>query len=227
MPWEDTPRDIKDELIDILAVVPELFYHLDAYASCQNTSQAAQGRQFVLQKCWTLDSALQKWHLKLLTMLDQPNPTSSRISEGRNELNPHDFKTCGFGAAYLILLYWGICIMVYSTLRTVVRQIGEPLGVPLPARTDPGLYAIKITQSVDYFFAQDAGLVGMQYVIFPLGVALQHLIATRATDTQAWRKATRVFDQEGVGSSLGKFLKNHLTIVSLMSTLKQDSSDHP
>ncbi|OCL10305.1 hypothetical protein AOQ84DRAFT_395 [Glonium stellatum] len=69
VPWEGTPKTIRDELIDIMVLVPHICEEFDKINACRDISRVVQRGQILVGKCWKLDDYLQKWYREFIFQL--------------------------------------------------------------------------------------------------------------------------------------------------------------
>lgn len=122
VPWETIPKTIRDELMDIMVLVPHVCEEFDQIKLCQDTSQAVQRGQILIGKCWKLDYCLQKWHRKFVFQLSRHFiateflPIIQAVNTAPDEFSPETFYRQGLEILYSVTLYWTACTVLYSTM---------------------------------------------------------------------------------------------------------------
>jgi len=160
VPWRDVPKDLKDVLVDILVDMPDLLQDLDRSGSCDDAAGQNANNFKLVQKCWDYDRQLQHW-LSLVWQESQgpcnapPLPPPNPPSPGQT---PDDWER-HLAVIHGMSLYWAICLVLYSALRTAS---GSQERQNLPERTDPERYVRKLVEAISILLRPTAGLYGYQ-----------------------------------------------------------------
>lgn len=153
------------------------------------------------------------------------NPIDER--ENR-KIFPISFHFRNLYIAKVLMDYWALAIIVYSTSWLIYESflgtdgsdrpahpaddqhasarthVSKGDALPPPSRTqNPGLtktLADNIAQSMEYCLCKDMGMLGPQWTLFALRVALQRYRAFPASLELEWLQAThvRICDEKGV-----------------------------
>ncbi|KAK4155283.1 Sterigmatocystin biosynthesis regulatory protein [Chaetomidium leptoderma] len=161
VPWKETPKNLKDVLVDVLVDIPGLVVDFDNMRLCTEASRQAELRLELVQKCWEDDRQLLSW---LNAVCGQNNTNPGVPNPGRQrDIVTHVARVHG------MVLYWTMCLVLYSILRAASAPEAD-----LPARTDPLHHARHIAEAIPILLEPSAGLYGQQSAALPLEIAIQY-----------------------------------------------------
>lgn len=119
IPWETSPRNLRDELVDIMVALPDIFQTQDRMAAQILSLESNRDRfailtagQSFLNRCIAVGEALRQWELKALTgCIEKSTP--------QNYPGPITIlevcKDHGFGFFHTTMQYWTTCLLLYTT----------------------------------------------------------------------------------------------------------------
>ena len=168
IPWTKTPKDTKNELIDILVELPAILQDIDELA---DTLHGLQGRhsslyQSLLHKCSLCDSSLQIWaSTSGATVID----FAQDLIASKRDI-AMDRSSEAIAKAHLGLLYWTTCLILYQNLHDVLTAIDKEPSLP---RWEPRQYVRNIMHLVPYFQHSSVGGFFINMVSFPAIVAMR------------------------------------------------------
>jgi hypothetical protein len=159
IPWQKTPKDLKDILVDVLVDMPGLVEEFDNMRLCHETGKQETLRLKLLEGCWEHDRRLLGW-LDLLQRLINP---VNRPQETRDPVT-HVAQVHGMG------LFWVTSLVLYSILWEVSSSKETP-----PERANPLLYARHLVDAIHILLQPSSGLYGIQSAILVLQAALEYI----------------------------------------------------
>lgn len=174
-------------MVDIMAQLPGLLQTFDVIErrTVANTQHLGYRRLDLLQDCWKLDSALQRWYsesssifgfsLEELWYSQTPSTAAPPLAV---ELHFADQVH-----AQALVLYWNVCVYVHGMMHLLHQTLKQGSENDLPERIDPQPIAIKIIQSIPYFEQPCVGLLMRQIFTFPLATAHAYLESQSTTST--------------------------------------------
>ena len=227
IPWESSPRNLSDELCDLMIVVPGLLQRQDVL--CQKITNmetysdryviVTEGQEYI-NRCINLGRAFHEWEQKALQTCVQRFTVASTSPAG--PLTLLDIcRDCGYGFFNTIMYYWVGCVILYSTTWVVYRSIGSAvrpeqspslptwLRLPeIPQWMNPRHMAANVVTCAPHFFAPEAGFWGAQSASFPVGVALHYYAATGGMDAEAMDRLRELLADASRGRVAGDFLRS-------------------
>lgn len=215
LPFESKPKDLSDELHDVMAMIPILLEESDLIHACQDEGVAHKRRIRLFLQCRATDDTLRKWLADLSLRLPSPLPSVIRTPAEQNETSEHDCFSFELGdhmLAITLALYWSTCIVLHSLIDMTFESLrsSSPTDVPgrLPDHIDPHRSATSISRSIGYFIRPEMGLWGVQLIGFPLGVALMYFLSSEEAnaDEERRRLSGNIAALSQMGLSLGTFL---------------------
>lgn len=173
-PWGRKPKDFSQQLYDIGLLVPTLLEELKTIRRLPNPNQLSQAAR-IWQTCQNLDDRLNVWHARLLDLFpnslywEQPVVLIDRAAD----IPPSPFAT----SLRFLNIRIADCLAVFWSLRIILCTIMWNLGVSRGAKVsehDPVIVdcARNIGMSVSYFMQPETGYLGIQWIIFPLKMAM-------------------------------------------------------
>lgn len=206
-----------------MAKLPPLLECFDTANLHTHAADSQKQHLLVADRCWDMDRSLQQWRDSVVSKFSAPLPSAIQmqtdgVSSQSCRDQPRYFRVDDYIEAYMLMLYWTTCVLTYGTLRLNHAKLHSesPSLVPerLPDRTRVQQYAISIANSVEYFIHPDMGILGPQFLSFPMGTALHFFAIVDEPENAVYRhhlvNAVRQIDQ--LGLSIGDFLSSMLTI---------------
>lgn len=172
IPWQKTPRNLKDILVDVLVDMPGLVEDFDIMRLCADAGRKASLRLELVQKCWEHDKELMTWFGLLCQIVDPNKP--SCIESRSGDLVTHIAQVHGMS------LFWTTSLVLYSILWMASGPQAE-----LPMRTDPTHHAHNLTEAITILLQPDSGLFGQQSALLLLDVARQYIMSLRSLSPQS------------------------------------------
>ncbi|KAF2753608.1 hypothetical protein EJ05DRAFT_504704 [Pseudovirgaria hyperparasitica] len=211
-PWSKNPKNLRDEVIDILAVVPDMLENVDATRAMLYTGEDSDlvfdELQCIVGRCCHIDIALQDWMDKLQAFCRKSN-FSHAWPEALID-SPNDVPAGVYSLAHITILYWAICIVVYTNLRQVIADLGalRPSYAPmtLSPHTEPSQYATMIRKAAPYFFHPALGGIGPTNASFPMGIAMLYFGASE--NEEELQAILAYFSQLRMGGTIKRFLNS-------------------
>lgn len=231
--WNLPQRTVRDELFDLISVVPELLQQIDHVSSNiaqrkehEDRSQKLEQGQQLLRRCLVIANNLREWEAKALRLCEENHsaegPVFSEVtadfSDGRSML--YDVcKAHGYGFFFICAQYWAICttfysatLLFYEQLPSFVDAATEDNPTPqLPSWVDPEPHALNIAHTAEYWFSPQAGLWSAQSAAFPVGTALFYLARTGKRESPSFKLMTHAFADCKGGATLRDMLQNVLS----------------
>ncbi|KAF2725785.1 hypothetical protein K431DRAFT_208076, partial [Polychaeton citri CBS 116435] len=183
IPWEESGRDLRDELYDIAIALPGILHSFDQLkVNRQHSRDPAAEADRILQRCIRVGERFRAWDAKALAachaaLLQAPALEVPTLLEACTAFD--------YGFAHTVMVFWGFSLLLHSTAWLEARDF--PTGPPecsrgrqqhapttLPPWFDPRPYAANIARCAHHFFRPEAGLWGAQVVAFPMGAALHY-----------------------------------------------------
>lgn len=234
-PWKRYTKGPDQRLYEIGADLTAILASADSFKLKQGNVAFASESITLVQDCRKLEAKLDAWLQEMNGEVPAPhywahlsniaNPIDDR--ENR-KIFPISFHFPNISIAKVLMDYWALAIIVYSTSSLIYESfLGAdgldrpahpaddqhasarayvPKGdaLPPPSRAqNPGLtktLADNIAQSMEYCLCKDMGMLGPQWTLFALRVALQSYRAFPASLELEWLQAmhVRICDEKGV-----------------------------
>ncbi|KIW00994.1 uncharacterized protein PV09_07513 [Verruconis gallopava] len=228
IPFKIEGKDVRHELLDIMAEIPRLQTDLSCLGKISESAQGAVDRRasfFLL--CRSIRRRLGEWlgHVRAKYDVDRV----ALIEEGI----PENFPLSNITLAHTMSLYWTSMLLVNFQEFLGLRD------VPVPTRSIPSKdyfdnavtleilpYILYIAKSVPYFFQPEAGSLSPQLFSFPLGVAVSVAADTNAHFVPEYRRLLKAFSKGVAGEQIRKFLTS-LQLLADSGDKGQSSSFHP
>jgi hypothetical protein len=184
----------KDKLIDVLVEMPTLLEEFDVLQLCDDPDKQGFFRRKLIDSCWLCDTQLTEWFSALFPQTEpRPKKPGSSILIDATDL----------GSAHIMTLYWATCIILYSIMRAVVRPDEQ-----LPERANSKNYCQKIIRTILIFFHPAVGTFRTHLVVFPLSIAMSHLISVFGLEErEVEQQLVDNYFLRPEGVTTGKFLK--------------------
>ncbi|KAF2183035.1 hypothetical protein K469DRAFT_668537 [Zopfia rhizophila CBS 207.26] len=177
-PWKGRYRGPFDSLNDILVKLPILYEEFDNLISVNTKSEEKQRARSLVKTCWTLDRQLQTWYQNYVYSLSKElTPEELEfmlrgVGQGPQEELPNVLLPLGLGFLHNVVLYWSICIILYSSMAIIFKKFPEESSASMkplhPARMNGHKYALCVSRCIKHFLHPDAGLAGAMFAIFPI-----------------------------------------------------------
>ncbi|KAK4208330.1 c6 zinc finger domain protein [Rhypophila decipiens] len=181
VPFTHTPKTYKDALLDVFVDIPGLLENLDALRLAQDPSSSSQRdkRVGILQECWRLDRELLGW-------FDKYGPRRQIEELRERRFRNQDPSLSDAVTAHIMGIYWAVCILVYSTLQSVLTlHNGGCMSIDeaaLPERMELKQYCRHIADIAEVLLHPSTGVFGLHSTALPLGVALRYLNSVKEPD---------------------------------------------
>lgn len=166
IPWLETPKNQKDELLDILLDMPGLLEELDKISCCADRAEKERLQQDLVAKCWLYDTQLRAW---LATVC--PSSDACPQVYRRPDMDRITYEDIALTEA--LQTFWITCLLLYSTLRFV----SDP-QTTFPEHIDPQLYVYNIVSTTPILLTPSSGIYGQNLMILPFALALQYAEST-------------------------------------------------
>jgi hypothetical protein len=158
IPWTTVPKTPRDYLTDVLLDLPLVSELTENFVLCTDAARKEELRVMAIETTWEADRRLQKWvleHCPIDPSTDESVAASMPAIHGNLAL------------AYMMTHYWGACLLVYSSLRTMCDPYIE-----LPPRTELRRYCRYQASLIPVFYQPDSGVAGRHLVTFTVVSAL-------------------------------------------------------
>ena len=227
IPWQSSPRNGYDKLIDIMITLPQVLQSQDALSQKLTNLETYEDRftaltegQDHIHRCIRIGEALREWEQDtLLACLDQSSVSSQNYAGPVTVLEI--CKNHGYGFFHVCMQFWVASLIVYATTWVSYRNITlaiRPDQVPslpawmrlpdIPEYMNTRLIASNIVACVPHYFEETAGFWGPQCATFPMGTALHYYAATGGLDSEEMNQLRRLLDRAKVGDVACNFLKS-------------------
>ncbi|KAL9106212.1 MAG: hypothetical protein Q9227_008745 [Pyrenula ochraceoflavens] len=197
VPWNTRPKDLRDQLLDIMLLLPAATGPFDPFQAnlqfdprqIDNMTPELLGK---LDHCWAIDSDLMDWYGKVEekangSPLFYQQPTS--VQERQESSLTHMISFPDIRTGQTLCLYWTCCHLLFYKMREIYQLLLKATTVPrlgsfdigkseppeLPARIDPDPYILLVAQSIPYFLDESGKAAGRTLIAFPTMAALQAL----------------------------------------------------
>lgn len=220
MPWIGREKSTNDKIMDILVDMTDLLEQLDNLRG-SSPSEAAGLLPPILTLCKTSHDAL------LVFEQEMGDDLFTFDCHVMGDILPLPREDKDVAHLQITHLYWSTCLLLYSTLGTVIAmqgseaarlqqrvseafdQFGDSFSKRYP-RTDAKLYATKIARSISLFWEPDAGTYGNHMSMFPLALCMQFLAGTDANFrmNKDFQQLAEVFHRPFLGQLVGSFVRN-------------------
>ncbi|KEQ92140.1 hypothetical protein AUEXF2481DRAFT_433150 [Aureobasidium subglaciale EXF-2481] len=197
----------------------------------------------LLERCLDIRNALREWETKIMVIcrekqsftgwmsrppssssstwdftvpsysIDLREPSAVRVDE--QGLSLYDVcRLHGHGFFSTCTMYWTMCSIMYSSLRTHQQQLqafmniwtpGEVLP-SLPEWVSPELSALSVAQVAGHFFKPGMGLWAAHAAVFPVSHALCYFAKTGRRDSPAFESMINAFANSKTGVIMRDFL---------------------
>ena len=214
LPFQETAKTSRDELVEILLTYPSLLKQADFVRNCEDRTAAFDLCAHLETECYSMDDALEDWHAKILTEKPKCIDLEDRLaSDFPAENNPSILGNHEALDAHTVMLYWTARLVLggVAELIFILQQRFEPCTASsrLVALVERDQYAINIAHSIGHFLQPRMGTYAAQMTLFPMGVALNHFTLTDKEEHPAMRGLVGMFDKmEAVGLPFRSFLKS-------------------
>lgn len=164
-PWGDSPKDYIQQLNDIGLLLPSILEDLST----------TQSREQIWKRCQNLEDRFNAWYIRLRTLFptspywEQPVKLTARAAD----IPPAPFATAfnflDIRVAEALTVFWALRIILHAVLRgfASARGVASNEGDTVIMGS-----ACNIARSISYLTLPRAGVLGMQWIIFPLRTAL-------------------------------------------------------
>lgn len=226
VPWEQTPRHLRDELFDVMITLPDLLYRNDqllaaideATSMSDRYNTLAQARDQI-SRCLHIAEHLRQWEQRALTLCLKEAPELYFDSVGPIDLFTAS-KNHGFGFFHMTIQYWSACILVWASTWIVYRKVhltlqpDSPPSLPAwikpphpPAWMNPTLPAGNIVKSAAKYFSPSAGYWGAQMASW-LGLTMHYYASIGMVDSEEMDHLRGLIHIPKVGQMAGQWLRS-------------------
>jgi hypothetical protein len=198
VPWLEVPKTPKDELIDIMVELPGLLEDVDDMRQLAPGARKSGSREALVARCWELDSELQAWIARSAPAVNVDELLESGLDH---------VPTTELSKVHILQLYSTVCVLLYS----ILRQLSGQAQYQLPARMDVRTHVMQIVRTMSIMLSQSAARWGMSTAAFPMGVALQTMLAAEPVEQKSEeRLALLKFFNGPRSKEIGSFLDSLL-----------------
>jgi hypothetical protein len=205
LPWTHRPKDIKDELIDLMVKTPGLLSEFDDIKLATGTAlDYPQRRLNFFIKLKLFQEEIDHWTEKL------KKSTSPELLEETEDGIPEKFDIDHMFLAHSRVLCWTMLLRFYELVTMACNEIPVPNSAITTEDTmydfNPVPYAFKIAKSIQYFFQEGGGVVLAQSVSFSLGSATLYLSKGNLRDSAEMRTIWEGLRTGKTGKMVAQFL---------------------
>jgi hypothetical protein len=211
LPWMYRPKDVKDELIDLMVQVPGLISEFDDIKQAKRTVQnSPESRRRFFSRAKLFQEDVDRWNKRL------KESTSPYLLEETEDGIPETFDINQMFLAHTRVLYWTTLLRFYDLITIACNDI--PVSDSAITLEDtmfdfnPVQYAFKIAKSIKYFFQEGGGVVLAQSVSFCLGTATLYFSKGNLRDSVEARTIWDGLKRGKTGQMVSQFLvsaRNH------------------
>ena len=240
IPWETSPRTIRDELCDIMIALPEMLLKQDQLSqklahldSNQDRFASLTEAQEHISRCNLIAQSLREWEQRTLsTCIDQVS--AREIYAGPVSLL-EVCKNHGYSFFNMVMQFWVTSLVLYTSTwiayqnTAFAAKIQDPTSFPtlmklpeIPAWMNPRPIAANLTKCMPHYFAEEAGYWGAQSSTFALGAALHYYAATGGLESTEMRELCSVMKDKKLGMVAGGFLRS---MANSMDSIQGDTSN--
>ncbi|KAL8996794.1 MAG: hypothetical protein Q9169_003763 [Polycauliona sp. 2 TL-2023] len=211
LPFDDKPKDVSDELHDIMATLPILLKEFDLIQACQDNEVAHQRCLRLFHQCRATDHMLRNWVEDLGSRLPSPLPSVIRTPPEQDctaEQDCFSFEMKDHMLAITLALYWTTCMILHG-LIDMLRSSGiANIPTRLPEHIDAHRSATSVSRSIGYFIRPEMGIWGVQLISFPLGAAFMYFLTSNDFNAGEERERLQasIETMSQMGLSIGTFL---------------------
>ena len=227
IPWESSPRNLRDELFDVMIALPDLLQKQDVLFEKLGNLDTNQDRfviltegQTYINRCIHIATSLQKWEEKAFATCMETLEAPPAVFAGPLTL-VEVCKEHGYAFYSVVMYFWTACLVLYSTTWVAYRNITlatrnqTPSSMPtlmslpeIPKWMSPQPIASSIVKCVGHYFEEDAGFWGAQSASVPMGAALHFLAATGRVESEEAQQLRNLFAQRRLGKATSDFLRS-------------------
>ena len=194
IPWSYYKKTPKDLLLDVLVEMPRLMEESDILQSCDSPTQRDCCTEMLLNDCWHFDKQLREW---------LENHAPKQILRTPDTESPTLIDTTDLGSAHIMTLYWSVCIILYSIMRTVMGT-----ETRLPERGDIKAYCRNIIRTIPIFFHPAVGTFRAHLATFPMGLVMRNLDLFEPEERAVEQRLLESCCRTQGGAAIGKFIKS-------------------
>lgn len=227
IPWQISPRNLRDELCDILLSIPDilldqdlLLHSLTGLGTNSHVFETHTKAQEHIYRCILVATQLQGWERRAIDMGQAKSSTRTAGLIGPLTLL-EICKDHGYGFFHIVNQYWAACIILYGSTRLAKRHVMaatctlQPQPLPammklpeIPVWMNPQPAASNIAECASHYFAEEAGLFGVLQANFPIGTALHYFAAIGLEGSQEMEQLRHVFSRGSSGQIASGFLNS-------------------
>lgn len=243
VPWDQSPRHLRDELYDIVITLPDLLQRNDQLLEVIEDVSSVSDRYHALVKardhmshCLQIADALQQWEQRVLrACLDEAWELYSDVA------GPiHLFTVCnhhGFGFFHMVVESWTTNILVWASTWIAYRKVQSALqpdqqpSLPtwvkppqIPEWMNPIVPASYIVKSAAKYFSPEAGYWGSQMSIWSLGVTMHYYASIGMVGSDEMQHLRALIHIPKYGQLAAQWLRS---MANLNSSVKCDPGNQP
>lgn len=207
IPWQRFEKSPMDRLLDVMTEIPGLLEDLDAIRANADARDTSTDAQYLglLSRCQATLETLNHWKNQYRARVEACDYTVAGLPL------PTPEEDVDFATVHVACAYWAICILLYSTMKSCDSALKESGMTEDQTDYSTEPFAHRISHAIPLLFNPHAGKYGSLVSFFPLGVAIQCLVASEGTDDamSPERKAlVGIMRRPFVGSDVGRFLRS-------------------
>lgn len=242
IPWETSPRHLRDELFDVMIGLPDLLRKQDDVLRKLVLVETYSDRFSVLteardhiSRCILLATCFREWEDKALRACTGQNDGHFEQAFAGPLTLAEVCKNHGYGFFNIVMQYWTATLILHGTTWIAYRNALLATDVTLsstlpalvrlptiPAWMTPRPIAANIAKYAHHYFSDSAGLWGAQSASFPLGGALHYFAATGGQGSEDIQKIRQLFVGAKYGKVTGDFLRS---VANTAPTKRGDTHD--
>ncbi|CAI6340326.1 unnamed protein product [Periconia digitata] len=190
IPWSEksTPKSYSNRILDLLAQIPQLLESLDGLHN--NDPLNRHSWDTLLEACWKLDDAAQKWSVDFYPICapvfsNSPHTFDPSVPDLAVPLTA--VSRINHSNAQALALYWSVCLYSHAIIRIAWKETGNAPSL-LPKRIDASKYAHVISESILFFSSSTAGEGTVIFFMKCVITALHYLGASGLVHSEAYQR---------------------------------------
>jgi Fungal specific transcription factor domain len=194
LPWKTTAKKSYDQLLDIVALAPDIFRRTDDFDSMDPRQRLLEAI-IVIEECWKVDARLRHFYQSLEESTPGPLywpalsqeislPKTSPTNAAQGKLFPVSYHFPSLPIARTLIFYWSVLNMLWTGMVRLYQLVSETQAAgittleanllpPLGHRADFMTPARNTLQSVEYLMQDKMLGLGPQSVIAPLSIVAE------------------------------------------------------
>lgn len=186
-PWKHASKNSYDELLDIIALAPDIFRRTDDFDALEPRARLRLAIE-VTHDCWKVDDRLRRFYQRLeenttgplywAALAKEIELSKSRARGTGAKPFPLSYHFPSLPVARTLILYWSVLCMLWAGMSrlhqlvsTLQLEVHEVEDLPsLGHRADFVVPSRNVLQSVEYLMQDKMLGLGPQSVIAPLSI---------------------------------------------------------